>query len=130
GEEVRERAEETRRDAEHLAVDLTQDEVHRAEDRDRVGDETALQEPRRDLEVVERRAAHLRAEGVRALSVADHVDADLTLRALDRVIRLAFRTLPHVAEPRAHRTAREVRDALAHDRDRELHLADAHPVAR
>src|SRR5438132_9434930 len=111
-------------------VDLPEHEVHRAEDRHGVGDESALQQPGRDLQVVERRPAHLGAERVRALAVADHVDADLALRALDRVVRLALRALPHMSEPCANRTAGEIGDALADDRDGELHLADAHLVAR
>src|SRR6266849_6544775 len=88
------------------SVDLAEHEVHRAQDRDGVRDEAALEEPRRDLQVVERGAAHLRAERVRAHAVADHVDTDLALRALHRVVRLALRALPDVAEAGAHRAAR------------------------
>src|SRR5512140_1486435 len=111
-------------------IHFPEHDVDRAEDRDDVGDETALQQPREDLQVVERRAAHLRAERVRAAAVADHVDADLTLARLDRVVGLALRALPDVAQARADRTAGHVGDALADDRDGVAHLLEPDLVAR
>src|SRR5438132_6604666 len=111
-------------------VDLPEHEVHRAEDRHGVGDESALQQPGRDLQVVERRPAHLGAERVRALAVADHVDADLALRALDRVVGLALRALPHMTEPRPHRAAGQLIETFTDERDRKPHLTEAYAITR
>src|SRR2546427_2078633 len=110
------------------SVNIPEHDVDGAEDRDGVRDEPALKQPGEDLEVHEGRAAHLRAERVRAAAVADHVDADLALRAFDRVVRLALRAFPHVAEPRAHRASGELVDALADERDGEAHLAESHAI--
>src|SRR5258708_697679 len=113
------------------SVDVAEHDIDRAEDRHDVGDEPALEQPREDLEVVERRATHLRAERVRRRAAGgDHVDPDLTLRALDRVVRLALRALPDVPEARPPRAAGDVRDALADDRDRAAQPAEPHLVAR
>src|SRR3989442_3983303 len=112
------------------SVDISEHDVDRAQDGDRVRYESILQQPGEDLQVVEGGSAHLRAEWVRAASVADHVDPDLTLRALHGVVRLTLGALPYVAEPRADRPAGQLVEALADERDREPHLTEPHAVAR
>src|SRR6266542_1321399 len=112
-------------------VDVAENDVDRPKDRDDVRDEPASKEPRKDLQIEERGPAHLRPERVgRRPARADHVDADLALRALDRVIGLALRALPDVPEPGPDRPARQPVDALADDLDRAPHLAEADLVAR
>src|SRR5687767_4795265 len=99
------KAQRPRRAGSRSSVHISEDDIDRAEDRDRVRHESVLQQPRKYLQVDERGSPHLRAERVRAATVADHVDPDLTLRALDRVVSLAARALPHVAESRPHRAS-------------------------
>src|ERR1700687_470694 len=128
--EVLQGAEHPGDDPEHLAIHLAEHDVDGSEDRDHVRDETALEQPRQDLKVHEGCAAHLCAERGGAAAVADHVEPDLALGALDRVVGLPLWALPYVAETRAHRSARQLVDALADQRDRQTHLTQSHLVAR
>src|SRR2546423_1072798 len=86
-------------------IHISEDDVYRSEDRDGIRNEAVFEQPRQDLQVHEGKTTHLRSERVRAASIADHVDADLALRALDGVIGLALRALPDMTEPRSYRTA-------------------------
>src|SRR5438067_4660573 len=100
-----------------LAVDLAEDGVDGAHDRDDVGDLAARDDVRKDREVRERRAADLHAIRFRS-AVAHDVEADLAARALDARVAFALRHAhlpdrPH-AGPRGDRPFRQPVEPLAH----------------
>src|SRR3954447_15209780 len=73
--------------ARRSSVDLSKDDVHRADHRDRVGDHVATRHLVEGREVREARRADLQA--VRLVgAVAHDVDAELALRVLDRGVGL------------------------------------------
>src|SRR6267378_131326 len=114
----------------HSPVYVSEHDVDRSQYGHGVRNQPILEKPRKYLQIREGGPAHLRTERVRAAAVADHVDADLALGTLDRVIGLAFGALPDVTEPRAHRTAGQLVETLTQQRDRESHLAKSDAVAR
>src|SRR5438445_322295 len=111
-------------------VYVSEHDVDRSQNGHRVGHQPILEQPGKYLQIQEGGPAHLRTEWVRAAAIADHVNADLALGTLDRVVGLAFWALPDMTEPRAHWTARQLIETLTQQRDCESHLAEADAVAR
>src|SRR5208283_3583178 len=112
------------------AVDLAEDDVDAAEDDDRVGHGVAEAQVLEEREVDERGRAHPVSVGVRA-AVADQVEADLALRALDSAVDLPL-LRAEAAEPglRVHdRSVRDVPQRLLEYLDGLPHLEDPDHVA-
>ena len=92
-----------------LAIDLTEDDINRANDRDYVCEEAADRQHFQRLQVHERRRSLVPAVGpVRA--IADDIESEFALRAFDARVGLAsrdmiaFRIELKVVDERFHRS--------------------------
>ena len=112
-----------------LPVHFPQHDVDRADERDDVGHQVAAHQPRQRLEVAERRRPHAQPVGAGGLAVARDEVADLALRRLVGVIRLAGRRLDQPRDLAHHRPLGQPAERLPDDPHRLAHLLEPHEIA-
>src|SRR5690348_16963555 len=110
-----------------LAINVTEDEVEAGEDRDDVGHVHALQQPRQDRDVVERRRADLAAERSEA-ALADEVVPHLAERVLGVDPRLTCGHLDDARHLGLDRTGGQPVEELVDDLRRLPHFLQPDPV--
>src|SRR5205814_1894746 len=92
------------------AVDVSEDEVHAAHDRDHVRDQHVLHQPPQRLEIAEGGWPDLHPVGLVG-AVRDEVETELAARALDEAVNVADRPFeaftdePEVMDDRLHTLA-------------------------
>ena len=112
-----------------LAVELTEHDVNRAQDGNKVGDLFAHAHHLQRGQVDEGWGAHVIAIGI-GLAVRDNVVAEFTLGGFDTAVRLTGRDLDLVLRFDAHdRPGGDLLERLPEDLERLAHLVHADEVA-